>query len=939
MMLGDHYEVVQVLAGGMGEVFICDYVGGGDPGTRRRLALKTFQQRFFFDNAVRNAFVREASVWLRLTGLPHILPVYGIEQIDRRPFIHMPAVQAENGVRTLADLIARRGVAPVEALHFAFQVALAMQQAARHVAGLVHGDLKPANVLLMGGKAYVSDFGLATAATFGRADARLVGTPAYRAPELDGIDVAPTVASDVYAFGATLAEMMARISPRNAVAAGALELARNCMAADPLSRPRDFAEVVAGLSNVLDEHDPAASIMLMMDAMRYRDIFSDPGTVGLRVERIRSLIELGEIRQALEELDAIPREQYTSELWLRRAMALSIANRPEEAIEALGPVLEREGELDPRSRVLAWSEYALSLKRLGRFDEAERIYDKLLLEVDDEHLPIVVINQASVHLQQRRPEKVVRLLEPFVRKHPEFAEAWANLGRGYMETGRHDDAEKAFGRSLQRDPSSGLVRVSLAELYMEHLRRIPEAWAALDAAFDAGHESREWLVRFLACSLLLKREETLASLKHALDHNFEKELADSMVRDAIEMVKRIAGLEDDGVGASVPASEPLSPEPTTGTVTAPPASSDMPESRPGTPFINFRYYTTGDFTIDFYEDPRNPDIVDDFEREWRRAMRDPNVQMQGASLRGSPFYFTRCPECSVHVMTNREPGFKLDCRMCDTRFFTSPIDEPSLSELTSRIEEITGIAAPEESAGGVHSLFVQTASEEEQRKADEICRDAGMTMLPDDQYLAVMLLQQAVKHGACDLRRSWRSVWTMPAEPRRWARTATPPGIDRIVRTLQEALPGVRSMSSTIPAESVEALRGSVLEATAQDEQEIRDKLRRHDASAAEMLRLAEILSQRQELAEAERIARAALAADDRSADGWQVLGWIFARAGRFCAARAPLERSLALDPARALNWRMLAVCCEKCGDPQRAAEAYLRATAIMGDAEPPLPV
>jgi tetratricopeptide (TPR) repeat protein len=939
MMLGDHYEVVQVLAGGMGEVFICDYVGDGVPEKRRRVALKTFQQRFFFDNAVRNAFVREASVWLRLTGLPHILPVYGIEQIERRPFIHMPAVPAENGVRTLADLIVRRGVDPLEALHFAFQVALGMQQAARQVVDLVHGDLKPANVLLMGGKAYVSDFGLATAATFGRADARLVGTPAYRAPELDGMNVAPTVASDVYAFGATLAEMMARFSPDNAVAAGALELARRCMAVDSLARPRDFAEVVARLSNLLDDHDPAASMMLMMDAMRYRDIFSDPGAAGLRVERIRSLVELGEIRQALEELDAIPREQYTPELWLRRAMALSIANRPEEAIEALAPVLEREAELEPRSRVLAWSEYALCLKRLGRFDEAERVYDTLLLEVDDEHLPIVLVNQASVYLQQHQPEKAVRLLEPFVRKRPEFAEAWANLGRAYMESGRHDEAEKAFGRSLQRDPSSGLVRVSLAELYMEHLRRIPEAWAALDAAFDAGHESREWLVRFLACSFLLKREETLASLKHALDHNFEKELADSMVRDAIEMAKRIAGLEDDGATAPVSAPEPRLPAPTPAAAAPPTRPDNAPDSRPGTPFINFRYYTTGDFTIDFYENPLNPDLVDNFVREWRRAMRDPNVQMQGASLRGSPFYFTRCPECGVHVVTNREAGFKLDCRMCDTRFFTSPIDEPSLNELSSRIEEITGIAAPEESAGGVHALFVQAASREEQGSADEICREAGMTLLPDDQHMAVMLLQQAVEHGACDLRRPWRSVWTMPAEPRRWSRTATPPGIDRVVRALQEALPGIRTMSSTLPAESLELLSGSVLEASARDEQEIREKLRRHDASAEEMRRLAEILLQRQEFNEAERIVRAALAADDRSADGWQILGWIHVRAGRFGAARAPLEHSLALDPARALNWRMLGVCCEKSGDDERAAEAYLRATAIMGNAEPPFPV
>ncbi|HKO57259.1 MAG TPA: hypothetical protein VJ276_15390 [Thermoanaerobaculia bacterium] len=59
----------------------------------------------------------------------------------------------------------------------------------------------------------------------------------------------------------------------------------------------------------------------------------------------------------------------------------------------------------------------------------------------------------------------------------------------------------------------------------------------------------------------------------------------------------------------------------------------------------------------------------------------------------------------------------------------------------------------------------------------------------------------------------------------------------------------------------------------------------------------------------------------------------------------APLEalhfafQMARVDPTRALNWRMLSVCCEKSGDLQRAAEAHLRATAVMDNAEPPFPV
>jgi tetratricopeptide (TPR) repeat protein len=929
MRLGERYEVVEVLSGGMGEVFLCGYAG--DDGQRTRVALKTFQQRFFFDNSVRNAFIREASVWLRLTGLPHVLPALGIEQIERRPFIQMLPVASEDGVRTLADLIVRVRIRPVDALHFAWQIALAMQQAASRVPELVHGDLKPANVLLMRGKAYVADFGLANAATLGRADPRLVGTRAYRAPELDGRDGAPTVASDVYAFGRSLAELLAGAGANDPVAAAGRELVRTCTAADPEARPRTFAEVFQRVVDLLEEYDPAGLLLGMMHAARYVDGFrQDAGR--LHAERVRSLISLGETRQALEVLDALPSEEYTPELWLRRAMALSMENRAEEAIEALRPALEREEDLEPASRVLAHSEYALCLKRLNRLDEAEKVYEKLLLEVDDEHLPIVVINLATVHLQQRRPADAVRLLEPFLRKHPERAEAWSNLGRAYMEAQRYTDAEKAFGRALQRDPSAGIVRVWLAELYMDHMKRVPEAWAALDAAFDVGYESRELLVRLLACSMLLRREDTLAGLAHALENNFDEEAANTIFQDALAMARRIAGGEEP---PAIP-EPPAMPEPP---VPAPPAQAVEPPADPrqaSVPFLNLRFYTTGDFTIDFYEDPHAPDFLENFVREWRRGMRDPRMQLQGASLRGSPFYFTRCPECGVYVVTNRAIGYKLDCRMCSTRWFTSAIEDPFLSELTSHIAEITGTEEMEENEGGVYALLVQASDEQQQARVDEVCSGAAMALVPHDQYLAIALLQQAVEHGVCELGRPW-SVWTMPAEVRRWARDATPPEIGAVVRALQAAVPGARSLSSTLSRESVEALRGSAREHIERDEQEIREKLRRHDASVEEMLRLADAVSQRGETVEAEQLARAALGMDDRSANGWQMLGLIYARAERFGAACAPLERSLALDPARAMNWRMLAVCREKSGDPEGAREAYLRAIAIAGG-EPPLP-
>jgi serine/threonine protein kinase len=191
-LLGEHYRVREVIPGGMGEVYICDLVSdpddtepAGGPGQTVRVALKTFQRKFFFDNASRQAFVREATTWLRLSNLPHVMPVLSIQYIDDQPFVLMPAVPpGPRGERSLADLVRHSALDAGSAPGFASQLARALQWAASRIPGLVHGDIKPANVLLMFDSAFLADFGLVSGAALGRPDLRLEGTWAYRGPEL-----------------------------------------------------------------------------------------------------------------------------------------------------------------------------------------------------------------------------------------------------------------------------------------------------------------------------------------------------------------------------------------------------------------------------------------------------------------------------------------------------------------------------------------------------------------------------------------------------------------------------------------------------------------------------------------------------------------------------------------------------------------------------------
>ena len=122
--------------------------------------------------------------------------------------------------------------------------------AAAHARGLVHGDVKPANVVVVADRAVVVDFGVATASATSR-PGTIRGTPAYMAPEAER-GAALTPASDVYAFAVMTVECLTGQRPdarprwtREVPGAVAATL-RACLAADPGHRPT-MPEVVAAL--------------------------------------------------------------------------------------------------------------------------------------------------------------------------------------------------------------------------------------------------------------------------------------------------------------------------------------------------------------------------------------------------------------------------------------------------------------------------------------------------------------------------------------------------------------------------------------------------------------------------------------------------------------------------------------------------------------------
>ncbi|MGB2571139.1 protein kinase domain-containing protein [Micromonospora citrea] len=223
------------------------------------------------DRAARRRIRAEAKAAARLSH-PNVTSVYDYGEAvtlsgEFAPFVVMELLPGPTLFRRLAD----GALPPVEGLRICAEVAAAL--AAAHAQGLVHRDVKPANVMLTPSGAKVVDFG--TAAAVGQPeidfDGQLLGTPSYLAPErLDAGEVVP--ASDVYALGLlvhlvltdqlpwetdTPTQMLRAhvyvepkpLPPVDGVPAEVAELCRRCLAKDPADRPsaEEAATVLAAV--------------------------------------------------------------------------------------------------------------------------------------------------------------------------------------------------------------------------------------------------------------------------------------------------------------------------------------------------------------------------------------------------------------------------------------------------------------------------------------------------------------------------------------------------------------------------------------------------------------------------------------------------------------------------------------------------------------------
>jgi len=239
-------------------------LGSGGMGAVYR-ALDTSLQRYVAVKIMRNAshcvdsrvamMLREAVAQARLNH-PNVVTIYYVGRQDEEPFLAMELLSGP----TLSEKLATDGVIPyADAIQYAIQVASALRHASQF--GIVHADIKPANLLMAGGgRIKLSDFGLSRIQNEPGQPTSISGTPAYVAPEL--ITGSPiSVQSDMYALGVTLFELVFGRLPFELVGTTVRERIETHLTAEidfPVAWPNSISREFGDLIQRLLAKDPAA---------------------------------------------------------------------------------------------------------------------------------------------------------------------------------------------------------------------------------------------------------------------------------------------------------------------------------------------------------------------------------------------------------------------------------------------------------------------------------------------------------------------------------------------------------------------------------------------------------------------------------------------------------------------------------------------------------
>jgi eukaryotic-like serine/threonine-protein kinase len=501
--LGSYEILAHLGAGGMGEVY-----KARDTRLGRTVALKLLPAELAADPVSRRRLLQEAQAASSLNH-PNIVVLYDISSHGDKDFLVMEYVPG----RTLKDLISPGGLSFDQLAGLGSQVALAL--GAAHAAGVVHRDVKPANIIVTANReAKVLDFGIARISreiaqgdtVTNLTDAgHVIGTVAYMSPEqIRGGEA--DCRSDIFALGCVLYEaaaghrpfeagnnlrLMHEIStaepePLNAsrpdLPAEFCRLVMRCLEKSPDRRPESAIELATELKSLTVPVQPAARSRssepsLAVIPMQVRGPAAEQYlSISLAEALINRLSSTGKL--LVRPIASVIRYAGKDVEWAQAARELNVDLVLEGAIQMMGGKIRVliQAHRASDSQTLA------SIKQDGDSSDLFGLQDRLGDAVSEVFVPRQKSGTApgrmpptrnagafelylravdrQVHVDKFDMASAIELLTRATELDPAFADAWGLLAQAYAQMGAHLDpdpkwfelGERAISRTLELDP-------------------------------------------------------------------------------------------------------------------------------------------------------------------------------------------------------------------------------------------------------------------------------------------------------------------------------------------------------------------------------------------------------------------------------------------------------------------------------------------------------
>mgnify|MGYP000161208419 CR=1 FL=1 len=444
-LIAGEFLVRRVMEGGLGIVYVVDHPEFG----LAILKVPKGQE----SEEVREAFRREADLWVRLGWHPNIVQALRVDEIAGQVFVAAELVEPDGmGRVSLRDYLTGEPLPPNVAAAWSADFCYGLERALAR--GLVaHRDIKPDNLLIdASGVLRITDFGIAWTLRSEGEEATIAGTPPYMAPE-QWRGAEQDVRTDLYAFGVVLYEMCYARMPFGGNSAAdfrdqhlrarpvfsthpfATVMAR-CLAKEPAARYQGPDELRAKLAIICGREGitlPPKPPHLSRDADDLHALAHALSAVGKHGEAIVAARRL----VSLEPNDAGN--------WTQLARLLMEAGDELGAIDAL----DRSLTLDP-TRSAPWNNLGLVFTRQGKWEHALAAFDRAL--VSDPRNTGALLNATTPLCQLGRHAEALDRLKRAAAIAPDKYMIWNNLGAVCVDLGRKADAIASFQKALALAP-------------------------------------------------------------------------------------------------------------------------------------------------------------------------------------------------------------------------------------------------------------------------------------------------------------------------------------------------------------------------------------------------------------------------------------------------------------------------------------------------------